>query len=78
MAAGYTPGHRRHPGEVTMAQLLTQRASFELMDVCLQIPRRRLHGEYSIERAARDARLGPIGGGSDERCKRSTDRVTLH
>jgi alkylation response protein AidB-like acyl-CoA dehydrogenase len=37
MAAGYTPGHLRHPGEVTMAQLLTQRASFELMDVCLQI-----------------------------------------
>jgi acyl-CoA dehydrogenase len=53
--------------EVTMAKLLTQRASFELMDDCLQI-----HGgagymrEYSIERAARDARLGPIGGGSDE------------
>jgi acyl-CoA dehydrogenase len=22
--------------------------------------------EYEIERAARDARLGPIGGGSDE------------
>ena len=65
--------------EVTMAKLLTQRASFELMDVCLQI-----HGgagymrEYFIERAARDARLGPIGGGSDERCKRSTGRVTLH
>jgi len=53
--------------EVTMAKLLTQRASFELMDACLQI-----HGgagymrEYWIERAARDARLGPIGGGSDE------------
>jgi len=53
--------------EVTMAKLLTQRACFELMDDCLQI-----HGgagymrEYFIERAARDARLGPIGGGSDE------------
>jgi acyl-CoA dehydrogenase len=53
--------------EITMAKLLTQRASFELMDACLQI-----HGgagymrEYFIERAARDARLGPIGGGSDE------------
>ncbi len=40
---------------------------FELMDECLQI-----HGgagymrEYWVERAARDARLGPIGGGSDE------------
>ncbi|HEV2981997.1 MAG TPA: acyl-CoA dehydrogenase family protein [Solirubrobacteraceae bacterium] len=53
--------------QVTMAKLLTQRASFELMDACLQI-----HGgagymrEYWVERAARDARLGPIGGGSDE------------
>jgi acyl-CoA dehydrogenase len=53
--------------EVTMAKLLTQRTSFELMDTCLQI-----HGgagymrEYFIERAARDSRLGPIGGGSDE------------
>ena len=53
--------------EVSMAKLLTQRASFELMDECLQI-----HGgmgymrEHWVERAARDARLGPIGGGSDE------------
>ena len=53
--------------EVSMAKLLTQRASFELMDECLQ-----LHGgagymvEYDIERAARDSRLGPIGGGTDE------------
>src|SRR3954467_15789665 len=53
--------------EVTMAKLFTQRACFEVMDACLQ-----LHGgagymkEYGIERAARDARLGPIGGGSDE------------
>jgi acyl-CoA dehydrogenase len=53
--------------QVTMAKLVTQRASFEVMDTCLQI-----HGgagymrEYDIERAARDARLGPIGGGTDE------------
>jgi acyl-CoA dehydrogenase len=53
--------------EVTMAKLLTQRAAFEVMDECLQI-----HGgagymqEVWVERAARDARLGPIGGGSDE------------
>jgi acyl-CoA dehydrogenase len=53
--------------EVTMAKLLTQRSAFEVMDDCLQI-----HGgngymtEYEIERAARDARLGPIGGGTDE------------
>ncbi|HTU77936.1 MAG TPA: acyl-CoA dehydrogenase family protein [Solirubrobacteraceae bacterium] len=62
--------------EVTMAKLLTQRAAFELMDACLQI-----HGgagymrEYFIERAARDARLGPIGGGSDEIMREILGRV---
>jgi acyl-CoA dehydrogenase len=62
--------------EVTMAKLLTQRACFELMDTCLQI-----HGgagymrEYFIERAARDARLGPIGGGSDEIMREILARV---
>jgi acyl-CoA dehydrogenase len=53
--------------EVTMAKLFTQRALLEVADECLQI-----HGgygymrEYGIERAVRDARLGPIGGGTDE------------
>jgi acyl-CoA dehydrogenase len=53
--------------EVTIAKLATQRATFDVIDACLQI-----HGgngymaEYDIERAARDARLGPIGGGTDE------------
>ena len=53
--------------DVTIAKLATQRSAFEVMDTCLQI-----HGgagymvEYDIERAARDARLGPIGGGTDE------------
>jgi acyl-CoA dehydrogenase len=53
--------------EVTMAKLMTQRALLEIADECLQI-----HGgygymrEYGIERAVRDARLGPIGGGTDE------------
>ena len=53
--------------EVTIAKIATQRSTFEVMDSCLQI-----HGangylkEYGIERAARDARLGPIGGGTDE------------
>jgi acyl-CoA dehydrogenase len=53
--------------EVTMAKLLTQRAAFEVADEAIQI-----HGgagymkEYDVERAARDARLGPIGGGTDE------------
>jgi acyl-CoA dehydrogenase len=62
--------------EVTMAKLLTQRAAFELMDACLQI-----HGgagymrEYWVERAARDARLGPIGGGTDEVMREILGRV---
>jgi len=53
--------------EVTMAKLVTQRGLVEIADECLQI-----HGgygymrEYGIERALRDARLGPIGGGTDE------------
>jgi alkylation response protein AidB-like acyl-CoA dehydrogenase len=53
--------------EVSMAKLLTQRAALRIADQSLQI-----HGgygymrEYGIERAVRDARLGPIGGGTDE------------
>ncbi len=53
--------------EVTMAKLFTQAAAFQAIDACLQI-----HGGAGylaapeIERAARDARLGPIGGGTDE------------
>jgi len=53
--------------EVSMAKLVTQRAVLEIADEALQI-----HGgygymrEYGIERAVRDARLGPIGGGTDE------------
>ena len=54
--------------EVTMAlKLATQRAAFDVADEAIQI-----HGgagymkEYEVERAARDLRLGPIGGGTDE------------
>ena len=48
--------------EVTMAKLATQRAAYEAADACLDI-----HGpEPGIERAVRDLRLGPIGGGTDE------------
>jgi acyl-CoA dehydrogenase len=53
--------------EVTMAKLQSQRLAFEVADESLQI-----HGgagymkEYEIERVARDLRLGPIGGGTDE------------
>lgn len=53
--------------EVSMTKLMTQRALCEIADEALQI-----HGgygytkEYGIERALRDARLGPIGGGTDE------------
>ncbi len=53
--------------EVTEAKLFSQRACVEVADEVLQI-----HGgfgymrEYGVERALRDARLGPIGGGTDE------------
>jgi acyl-CoA dehydrogenase len=48
--------------EVTIAKLATQRAAFEVMDACLDL----LGDEPETARAARDARLGPIGGGTDE------------
>jgi acyl-CoA dehydrogenase len=48
--------------EVTMAKLHTQRAAFEVADACLSIA----GPDRDLERAARDARLGPIGGGTDE------------
>jgi len=53
--------------EVTIAKLATQRSACEAIERCLH-----LHGEAGyladtgIERALRDARLGPIGGGTDE------------
>jgi acyl-CoA dehydrogenase len=62
--------------EVTMAKLHTQRAAVRLFDECLQI-----HGgngymtEYGIERGLRDARLGPIGGGTDEIMKEILGRT---
>jgi acyl-CoA dehydrogenase len=49
---------------VTMAKLLTQRASFEVADAVLALLGPDDAGER--ERAVRDARLGPIGGGTDE------------
>ena len=70
--------------EVTMAKLATQRAAFDVIDACLQ-----LHGgagymrEYEIRATrpqrgsgmARDARLGPIGGGTDEVMKEILGKV---
>jgi acyl-CoA dehydrogenase len=53
--------------EVTQAKLYTQRSLCDVADEAIQI-----HGgygymkEYGVERAYRDARLGPIGGGTDE------------
>jgi acyl-CoA dehydrogenase len=53
--------------EVTMAKLVTQRAAVQVADGCLQIHGLGgYHRPGGIERALRDARLGPIGGGSDE------------
>jgi acyl-CoA dehydrogenase len=61
--------------EVTLAKLFTQRAAVEVADEAVQI-----HGgygymrEYRVERALRDARLGPIGGGTDEIMKEIVGR----
>ena len=48
--------------EVTMAKLQTQRACVEVHDACLDL----LGDDPEVGRALRDARLGPIGGGTDE------------
>lgn len=53
--------------EVSEAKLMTQRAALEIADEAVQI----MGGygymkEYGVERALRDMRLGPIGGGTDE------------
>ncbi|HKJ36721.1 MAG TPA: acyl-CoA dehydrogenase family protein [Solirubrobacterales bacterium] len=61
--------------EVTLAKLYTQRAAVDVADEAVQI-----HGgygymrEYHVERALRDARLGPIGGGTDEVMKEIVGR----
>ncbi|HTU95689.1 MAG TPA: acyl-CoA dehydrogenase family protein [Solirubrobacteraceae bacterium] len=50
--------------EVTIAKLRTQRAAFDVIDACVQI--HGLDAPAELERALCDARLGPIGGGTDE------------
>ncbi|MGH2809130.1 MAG: acyl-CoA dehydrogenase family protein [Actinomycetota bacterium] len=53
--------------EVSMAKLYTSEVAFAVADECVQI-----HGgygymtEFPAERALRDSRLGPIGGGTSE------------
>ena len=48
--------------EVTEAKLLSQRSAFEVAETAFRV----LDGDLEVGRAMRDARLGPIGGGSDE------------
>jgi acyl-CoA dehydrogenase len=48
--------------EVTMAKLHTQRAALDTVDGCLDL----VGPDPELERGLRDARLGPIGGGTDE------------
>jgi acyl-CoA dehydrogenase len=50
--------------EVTIAKLRTQRAAVDAIDACVEI--HGLDAPPELERALRDARLGPIGGGTDE------------
>jgi acyl-CoA dehydrogenase len=53
--------------EAAMAKLFTSEVAFKVADECVQV-----HGgygyvtEFPAERALRDARLGPIGGGTSE------------
>jgi acyl-CoA dehydrogenase len=61
--------------EVSMAKLLTQRANLEVQEGCLNV--RGIEGagaELGLERSLRDARLGPIGGGTDEIMKEIVGR----
>ena len=53
--------------QVSMAKLVSQRANLELQEACLRLlgPEAALVGAH-VERVLRDARLGPIGGGTDE------------
>ena len=48
--------------EVTMAKLATQRMAYDVTDTCFQLNAE----DAGLQRALRDARLGPIGGGTDE------------
>ena len=50
--------------EVSEAKLFTQRANVDVQEGCLGLMG--LDAPPSLERALRDARLGPIGGGTDE------------
>ena len=59
--------------EVTIAKLATQRAAVDAIDDCLSIWG--LDAPPEIERALRDARLGPIGGGTDEIMKEILGRT---
>ncbi|MGI9016515.1 MAG: acyl-CoA dehydrogenase family protein [Euzebya sp.] len=60
-------GRNDAPVEAAKAKLFTQRLAVEVADAAVQI-----HGgagymrEYPAQRWLRDARLGPIGGGTDE------------
>jgi acyl-CoA dehydrogenase len=51
----------------SMAKLFTQRLAWQVADECVQV-----HGgagalkEYPAQRLWRDARVGPIGGGTDD------------
>ena len=59
--------------EVTIAKLATQRAAVDAIDACLSVWG--LDAPPEIERALRDARLGPIGGGTDEIMKEILGRT---
>jgi acyl-CoA dehydrogenase len=52
--------------EVTMAKLLTQRVNVRVQETCMLLRGWEGVAAGLLERRLRDARLGPIGGGTDE------------
>ena len=62
--------------EVSMAKLLSQRANVDLQEACIRLLGvEGVLAENGFERALRDARLGPIGGGTDEIMKEILGRL---
>ena len=64
--------------EVSMAKLLSQRANVRLQEECVfLLGVEGVLAGNGFERALRDARLGPIGGGTDEIMKEILGRLLV-
>jgi acyl-CoA dehydrogenase len=61
--------------EVTMAKLVTQRTNVRVQETCLLLRGYDGYTAGPLERRLRDARLGPIGGGTDEIMREILGRI---